>query len=90
LSLTLRFVRRSGPLVSSFHREELMKTLLAMAVGTAPLVATGVALAQNGNMMNGGTWGVGWMGGYGGIWVPILLVIVVAGLVAWIFKRGGK
>jgi hypothetical protein len=45
-------------------------------------------------MMNGGTWGAGWMGGgwmggYGGIWT-ILLVIVVVGLLAWIFKRGGK
>jgi hypothetical protein len=28
-------------------------------------------------MMNGGTWGAGWMGGYGGMWVPILLVAVV-------------
>lgn len=67
-----------------------MKTLLAMAVGPVALLATGVALAQNGNMMNSGTWGTGWMGGYGGIWMPILLVIVVAGLVAWIVKRGGK
>jgi hypothetical protein len=31
-----------------------MKTLRAMVVGMAPLLATGVALAQNGNMMNGG------------------------------------
>jgi hypothetical protein len=29
-----------------------------MAVGTAPLLATSVALAQNGNMMNGGGWGM--------------------------------
>ena len=67
-----------------------MKTLLAMAVGTVLLLATGVSLAQNGNMMNGGMWGGGWMGGYGGIWVPILLVIVVVGLVAWVVKRKGK
>lgn len=67
-----------------------MKTLLVMAVGTVSLLATSVSFAQNGNMMNGGTWGSGWMGGYGGIWMPILLVIVVAGLVAWIVKRGGK
>jgi hypothetical protein len=66
-----------------------MKTLLAMAVGTLPLLATGVSLAQNGNMMNGGA-GVGWMGGYGGMWMLILLVIVVAGLVAWIVQRKGK
>ena len=67
-----------------------MKTLLAIAVGTVPLLTTGVSLAQNGNMMNGGMWGSGWMGGYGGIWGPILLVIVVVGLVAWVVKRNGK
>jgi len=27
------------------------------------------------------------MGGYGGIWGPILLVIVIAGVVAWVVKR---
>ena len=32
-------------------------------------------------------YGVGWMGGYGGSWVAILLVILGAGLVAWIVKR---
>jgi hypothetical protein len=67
-----------------------MKFLLLMAVGTVSLLTAGVSLAQNGNMMNGDMWGVGWMGGYGGIWTPILLVIVVAALVAWIVKRGGK
>ena len=76
-------------MVSSFHWEKFMKTLLAMAVGAVPLLATGVAMAQNGTMMNGGTWGVGWMGGYGGIWMPILLVVVV-GLVAWIVMRKNK
>ena len=58
-----------------------MKTLLAMAVATVPLLATRVSFAQTGNMMmNGGLWGGGWMGGYGGMWVPILLLVVVVGL----------
>jgi len=35
-------------------------------------------------------YGAGWMGGYGGIWVAILLVILVAGLVAWFVKQKGK
>ena len=35
-------------------------------------------------------YGAGWMGGYGGIWVAILLVILGAGLVAWIVKRKGQ
>ena len=67
-----------------------MKTLLAMAVGMVPLLATGVALAQNGNMMNGSGWDMGWMGGYGGIWGPILLVVVVAGVVALVMQRKAK
>ncbi len=70
-----------------------MKTLLAMVVGAVPLLATGVALAQNGTMMNGGTSGAGWMngyGGYGGIGGLILLVIIVVALVAWIVQRKGK
>jgi hypothetical protein len=67
-----------------------MKTLRALAVGTVPLLATGVSLAQNGSMMNGGMGGDGWMGGYGGIWGPILLVIVVVGLVIWVVQRKGK
>lgn len=67
-----------------------MKTLLATAVGTGSMLTTGVSLAQSANMMNGGTWGFGWMGGYGGVWMPILLVIVVVGLVVWVVKQKGK
>lgn len=75
---------------SMFYWREFMKTLPAMTVATVALLTTGVSMAQNSNMMNGGSWGTGWMGGYGGIWTPILLVIVVAGFVAWIVKRDGK
>ena len=67
-----------------------MKTLSALAVGTACLFASDVTLAQNGNMMNGGMWSGGWMGGYGGMWMPILVLVVVVTLVVWIVKRGGK
>lgn len=67
-----------------------MKTSFAIALATVALLGSGHSFAQNTNMMNGGTWGVGWMGGYGGIWMPLLLVIAVAGLVAWILKRDGK
>ena len=65
-----------------------MKTLLALAVGAVPLLGTGVALAQNG--MNGSGWGMGWMGGYGGIWGPILLVVVIVGAVVLVAQRKGK
>lgn len=67
-----------------------MRTLLALVVGSVPLLANGVALAQGGNMMNGSGWGMGWMGGYGGLWVPILLVVVVAGVVTLIMQQKGK
>jgi hypothetical protein len=64
-----------------------MKTLLLTAAGMAPLLGAGDALAQTGNMMGGGMGGYGWMGGYGGIWLPLLLVVAVVGLVAWVVVR---
>jgi hypothetical protein len=73
-----------------------MKTLLAMAAGMVSQLAAGVSVAQNANMMNGGSAGGGWMGGYGGmagyggIWGPVLLVVVVVGLVAWIVTQKRK
>jgi hypothetical protein len=68
---------------------EIMQKLLALVAGAVPLLGTEVALAQNGQMMNGGMWNGGWMGGYGGPWVPILLVVVI-GLVAWIVLQRRK
>ena len=32
-------------------------------------------------------YGAGWMGGYGGIWEAIVVVLLVAGLAAWIVKQ---
>ena len=49
------------------------------------------SLGYGETMMNGGMWGFGnWMGGDGGIWVPILVVILVVGFVAWLVKGRGK
>ena len=73
----------------------LRKTLNAAALIGATIVTT-TALAQPSQGGNGpgygmmGGYGSGWMGGYGGIWLPILVVIAVAGLVAWIVKQKGK
>lgn len=69
-----------------------MKTLLAIGVGSVTLLATGFCYAQDGNMMNSGMGGVGWMGGYTGLWMPILVVvvIVVVGIAAWAIMRKGK
>jgi hypothetical protein len=65
-----------------------MKFSNAIAVGLTSLLAHGVSLAQNGNMMNGGDW-MGGYGGYGGSWGPILLVVVV-GVVVWAILQKRK
>lgn len=63
-----------------------MNSLLTRVARTLPLGLSGLASAQGGTMMDGGMGGSGWMGGY---WGPILLVVVV-GLVAWIVMRGRR
>lgn len=67
-----------------------MKMFLAVLVAMGLLLISTVSVAQNGNMMNGGMWNGGWMGGYGGMWLPILLVIVVVAVVVWMLGRKGK
>lgn len=67
-----------------------MKTLLSLTFGVAPLLTSGVAMAQPGGMMGGGNSGFGWMGGYGGFWMPILLIVVVVALVVLVIQRKDK
>ena len=64
-----------------------MKNLLIIAFGTVPLLTTVVSFAQSGNMMNGGAWGNSWMGGYGGIWMPILMIAVIVALVSGLLNK---
>lgn len=64
-----------------------MKNLHAVALGMVPVLTTDVSFAQSTNMMHDGAWGNSWMGGYGGIWMPILMIIVVVALVVWIVKQ---
>ena len=66
-----------------------MKNLFAVAAGIVPSFVTGTAMAQSGPMMNGNMGGGGWMGGYGGYWMPVLLVVVV-GLVVWVVVQKRK
>jgi hypothetical protein len=63
-----------------------MKTLLALTTAAAGLSIGAAASAQNGNMM-GGSWGSGWMGGYGGPWASVLLLVAVIALAVWVVKR---
>jgi len=74
----------------------LPKILSTTAMIGGSIVAA-CALAQSqggygmgsGGMMSG--YGAGWMGGgYGGFLLPVLLVVVVAGLVAWIVAQKKK
>ena len=58
-----------------------MKSLTLSAAMVAVL-GTGVVHAQDGHMMNGG-----WMGGYGGVWNPIVLVVVVGVLLMVVMQR---
>ena len=67
-----------------------MNKFAALAVGAIAPLTPSVTFAQNGNMMNGGSWGTGWMGGYGMVWMPILLVIIVVALLVLIFKGRDK
>lgn len=67
-----------------------MKTIHSMAVATASLLSSGVVIAQTGSMMGGGGSGFGWMDGYGGFWMPVLLIVVVIALVVLVIQRKDK
>lgn len=67
-----------------------MKNLHACVVGVAPLLTSGAASAQTGTMMGGEHASFGWMGGYGGAWMPLLLVVVVVALVVLVIQRKDK
>ncbi len=74
-------------------RMTLHNALSAVLLMGGPVAATSaLAQAQGGyglGMMGGD--GAGWMGGgYGGMLLPVLLVVVVAGLVAWIVAQKRK
>ncbi len=72
-------------------RMNLRKNLNAAVWIAGTIMATStLADAQEGGSGMMGGYGTGWMGGYGGIWVPILLVAVVAGFVGWIVAQKRK
>jgi uncharacterized membrane protein len=70
--------------------ENTMKKLRMCVVGAAPLLAGGAALAQTGTMMGGEHAGFGWMGGYDGAWMPLLLIVVIVALVVLVIQRRDK
>ena len=60
---------------------------VSLVIGTASLLVTDVALAQDMTMMNGHSPGTGWMDGYGGPALPILLVIAAIALFVRVVRR---
>lgn len=66
-----------------------MKHLMTCAAGAVPLLSASPSFAQGGNMMNGDWWGGTWMGGYGGFWMAIAMVAVVA-IVVWAILQSRK
>lgn len=76
-------------------RMNLRKTLSATVLTGGTIVTTSVlaetpqgAYGPGSGMMGG--YSFGWMGGYGGMWLPTLVVIAVAGFVAWIVSQKKK
>ncbi len=76
-----------------------VRRTLSAALLTGGMIVAASAFAQPsqggayGNGMGSGMmggYGMGWMGGYGGVWVTLVLVIVVAGLVAWFVAQKKK
>ena len=66
-----------------------MKSIPAIPAALTLALSAGLAHGQSGHMMNGGGWYGGWMGGHGGVWIPILLVVIV-GLLVWIVMKKRK
>jgi hypothetical protein len=75
---------------STYSQGTMMKNLFALTAGAASLLTAGVAAAQDGHMMDGGLFGMGWMGGYGGLWIAVPLVLAVFGFVAWAERQKHK
>lgn len=62
-----------------------MKAFTIVTLGSLSALSADVSIAQNGHMMDSG----GWMGGYGGVWGAIVLVVIV-GLVVWAVLQRSK
>ncbi len=64
-----------------------MNNLLAPALGTLPVLVVNSALAQGDSVMNRGMMDGA---GYGGLWLPALLIAVAIALVALAIRRYRK
>jgi len=71
-------------------RINLEKTLSTVLGIAGPLAAASALSQPQGSYGMMHDYGGSWMGGYGGGWVLILLVAVIAGLVGWIVGHKSK
>jgi hypothetical protein len=81
--------------ILTMKRMNLRNTLSAALLTGGPILATSALAQSQGDHDSGssmmGDYGAGWMGGgYGGILITVLLVVVIAGLVAWIVAKKRK
>jgi len=67
-----------------------MNAIQNVAASLAPLLVAGSAWAQNGTVMDDAIVGSGWIGGYGGYWMPTIALAVGVGLVVWVVKQQQK
>lgn len=58
---------------------------VVIVVGLLVLVGGGAIIGggPGGGMMGGGRTGTAWMGGFGWMWVPAVLIVGLAALLAW-------
>jgi succinate-acetate transporter protein len=66
-----------------------MKHLMTWATGAVPLLSSSACFAQGANMMNGDWWGGNMMSGYGGFWMAVAMIAVVA-IVVWAILQNKK
>jgi hypothetical protein len=69
---------------------KMISNQFALTAGAASLLTAGVAVAQDGHMMDVGLGGMAWMGGYGVLWIALPLALALAGLVAWAERQKHK
>ena len=72
------------------HTDFRWRLRATVSIGGLTVVSrAGASTLQGGSGggMMGGSYGNGWMSGYGGAWM-LVLVVLVAGCVAWFVSRG--
>jgi hypothetical protein len=86
-AMDVRLVVRNGHLSNLKRSITMKRMILGKTIST--VLATGGSMSAFAQSLGGcgpesGMMGGGWMGGYGGGWIMIVLVAVIASLVGWV------